>query len=213
MKLSKAFITGCDVKTEWMLPWFVENFSKHNKTQLFIYDFGMSEDMISRYSSQVVNVSRKHKGWFNKPQCMFDAIRTLADKICWLDTDCEVLGPLDEIFDMIETNKLLMAEDKPWTTRTGDKWHNSGVVAFGSPIPYPLYEWVERTAKYPERGDQEVLHKWIGNNGILRMQCITDLPRRFNVLRLDHLDKTVPNDPLINHWTGKKGKDHIRSIM
>jgi len=24
------FITGCDVKTQWMLPWFVENFKKHN---------------------------------------------------------------------------------------------------------------------------------------------------------------------------------------
>ena len=213
MKLSKAFITGCDSNTEWMLPWFVDNYSKHNKEQLFIYDFGMTEDMASRYSNIVLQVSKRHKGWFNKPQSLFDAIRTLADQICWLDTDCEVLADISGIFDYIENNRLAMVEDVPWSKRRGEKWHNSGVVALKNPIPFPLYEWVERTNKYPEVGDQEVLHKWIGNNPLKRMQFITDLPREYNVLRLDYLDGTNHKDPKINHWTGRKGKDHIRRLM
>ena len=30
MRIEKAFITGCDKETEWMLQWFVENYRKYN---------------------------------------------------------------------------------------------------------------------------------------------------------------------------------------
>mgnify|MGYP005997754153 CR=1 FL=1 len=83
-KLSNLFITGCDVNRQWQLPWFVDNFKKHNpKAELLIYDFGMEENSFS-------NISVKHlsqdKGWFKKPSAMMKA-SLIADKVCWLDTD------------------------------------------------------------------------------------------------------------------------------
>ena len=212
MKLSKLFISGCDAKTEWMLPWFLDTFRKHNKTPIHVFDFGMTEDMVSRYPDIILPLSvKKLSGWFNKPRAIFDALK-IADEVCWLDTDCQVLEPIDDIFDRFEANKLSMVEDKPWTKRRGETWHNSGVVGCKAPIPFILYEWVERVQKYPDIGDQEVLHTLL-KNGIVRMQHISDLPREYNVLRLDYLDGTQSKKPKINHWTGAKGKEHIRSLM
>ena len=40
-QMSNVFVTGCDHKTEWQLPWFIENFERYNDTKLIIADFGM----------------------------------------------------------------------------------------------------------------------------------------------------------------------------
>lgn len=211
MKLSKLFITGCDCNTEWMLPWFVENFKKHNPdAELVIYDFGMFGALYPELRKSLRG--NQDHGWFKKPAAMLNA-SLLADKVCWLDTDCEVLGDLSSIWDHVESGKLTMAVDMPWTTRSKEKWHNSGVVAFeGSPNPPILKTWAEAVAVSPVRGDQEVLHLLIKDQ-LMEMIHINDLPRKYNVLRIDHLDNTVPKNPVVLHWTGQKGKDHIRSLM
>ena len=46
-KYKRAFLTGCDETTEWMLPWFVENYKKHNDTPIVFANFGISDDMYS----------------------------------------------------------------------------------------------------------------------------------------------------------------------
>ena len=75
MKFSNLFITGCDNTTKWMLPWFQDNFYRHNPdAHLKVYDFDKFEPSM--------------KGWFKKPAAMMDATK-LANKVCWLDTDCE----------------------------------------------------------------------------------------------------------------------------
>lgn len=209
MKLSKLFITGCDYNTEWMLPWFVENFKKHNsEAELIIYDFGMRGGLYPEMRKSLRG--NQDKGWFKKPAAMLNAT-LLADNVCWIDTDCEIVGNIEGIWNYLEPNKLLMAEDLPWSKRRGEKWHNSGVVAFQS-TPKILNEWAAEVSVNPIQGDQEVLHMMV-KDGLKRMIHITDLPRKYNVLRIDHLDKTVPKDPLIFHWTGQKGKDKIRSMM
>jgi hypothetical protein len=209
MKSSKLFITGCDYNTEWMLPWFVENFKKHNpETELVIYDFGMRGGLYPEMRKSLRG--NQNKGWFKKPAAMLNASQ-LADNVCWIDTDCEIVGNINGIWEYLEPNKLLMAEDLPWSKRRGEKWHNSGVVAFQS-TPKILSEWAAEVSVNPIQGDQEVLHMMV-KDGLKRMIHITDLPRKYNVLRIDHLDKTVPKDPKIFHWTGQKGKDKIRSLM
>ena len=209
MKSSKLFITGCDHNTEWMLPWFVENFKKHNPdAELMIYDFGMKSGLYPELRKSLRG--NQDKGWFKKPAAMINAT-LFADSVCWLGTDCYVVSNLDEIWSFIAANKLLMAEDKPWTTRSGEKWHNSGVVAFTAKSMI-LSDLASAVAKNPIRGDQEVLHMLL-NDPMKKMIHITDLPRQYNVLRLDHLDNTVPANPKVYHWTGQKGKDYIRSLM
>ena len=41
----KCFITGCDENTEWMPPWFVENYKAHNDIPLVFADFGVSLEL------------------------------------------------------------------------------------------------------------------------------------------------------------------------
>lgn len=208
MKYSKLFITGCDYRTEWQLPFFVENFKKHNPhADLMIFDFGMRSGL---YPEMRKSLRGKERGWFKKPKAMCVASR-MSQMTCWLDTDCEVRGNLDEIWDHVQPNKLAMAQDLPWSTRRGETWHNSGVVAFQYK-PNILDEWAVAVQNDPYQGDQEVLHLLV-RNGMRRQIHISNLPRKFNTLRIDLKDDTAPDDIRIMHWTGQIGKEHIREIM
>lgn len=208
MKLSKLFITGCDKNTEWMLPWFIDNFKKHTDIPLMICDFGMTPELAN--SVDAVAIKSQDHGWFKKPLAMITASKK-ATSVCWLDTDCHIKSNIDKIFDYIEPNKLTMAIDEPWTKRRNETWHNSGVVAF-THIPNILNEWATATARNPLEGDQQVLHVLV-RDGMRRMIHITDLPKKYNTLRLDLLDNTAPKDISIMHWTGQKGKEEIRRMI
>ena len=208
----KAFVTGCDETMEWMVPWFLKNFKKHSKAKIIFADFGVSKKFLEKYVpknfSGVIDLSKdKGKGWFLKPQAM---LNSRADKTVWIDTDCQVVGDIDSIFNELESQKLSMVKDHPWTTRRKELWHNSGVVGFiGAPMILKM--WYQQVNSSPQVGDQEVLHSML--NPITKIQYIKDLPHKYNVLRLDIEDSNEPEDKRIIHWTGKKGKDHIRSLI
>lgn len=207
-KSSNLFITGCDHNTQWQLPWFVENFKKHNpNAELLIFDFGMNDAPFS-------NITKKHtsqdKGWFKKPSAMMESA-LVADKVCWLDTDCEVRANIEDIFEYTEPNKLCMVEDVPWSTRRGETWHNSGVVAFER-TPNILSAWATEVSYNPNVGDQEVLHSML-SDPLKRMIHIKDISREYNTLRIDLLDNTAPKNIKVMHWTGAKGNDHIRGLL
>ena len=201
MKYSKLFITGVDSKTKWMLPWFQENFYTHNPgNELLVFDFDKS--------------FTQYDGWFKKPYAMMNAGQK-ADFVCWVDVDIEINDNYDGIWDHVQENKLLMAEDTPWTRRRGTKWHNSGVVAFTTipMMPNILFDWCRALdTKHGQVGDQEVLHTLLSDD-LKRMVNITDMPRRYNTLRLDLHDGTAPEEVAGMHWTGKKGKEHIKGLM
>lgn len=208
MKYSEAFLTGCDEKTEWMLPWFFKNYKKHNDHPIVLANFGMSTNMLEYSRGEVHAIMDltgiEEKGWFKKPKSM---LASPSKKTCWIDTDCEVKKDLSGIFKEIEHEKLSMVEDKPWTTRRGEIWHNSGVVAFeGKPLI--LQRWAQEVRLNPAVGDQEVLHSML--NPITKLTYIKDLSHRYNVLRIDLIDGNAPKDPAIIHWTGKLGKEEIR---
>ena len=213
MKSSKIFITGCDEKTEWMLDWFMFHFLKHNTSQIYIMDFGMSEQALEKHAGFILPLPEsKMKGWFHKPLAMLYAAR-FSQKVCWLDTDCQILGNIDNIFEYTERNKLCMVEDKPWSKRSGGTWHNSGVVCFEG-VPAILTEWYAETLKNTVQvGDQEVLHSML-NTPMRRFVHIKDMPNKYNVMRVQwDNDDTVPDDVLIKHFTGHKGKIQIWDLM
>jgi hypothetical protein len=203
----KIFLTGCDEKNAWILPWFMENYDSHNHTPIFLANFGTS----LKYGKMMDgNIYVSGEGWFSKVRAMYEASK-IADNVCWLDTDCEVREDISGIFDHFAPNKLSMAVDLPWTTRRGEKWHNSGVVGFKG-RPSILDEWMAACSSTNLRGDQEVLHE-MTKDGIRKMVHIQDLPNEYNVLRLQEIDGTMPDKVKIMHWTGPRGKDHIRSLI
>ena len=202
-QFNKLYITGADKKTDWMLPWFEENFTLHNPdAQLAVYEFDTFRQDL--------------QGWFKNPAAMMDA-SAIADQVVWIDSDCEVKKNLDGIFNHISSQKLTMAVDRPWTTRRGDRgtWYNSGVVGFEG-IPPILSEWARyiKDGLTNEVGDQEVLNWMLGGDPIREITHINHLPARYNFLRLDIQDKYPGfDDAAIVHWTGGKGKEVIKEMM
>tara|TARA_Y100001963_G_scaffold158878_2_gene260166 strand:- start:51 stop:740 length:690 start_codon:yes stop_codon:yes gene_type:complete len=205
-----AFLTGCDYRTEWMLPWFIDNFRLYNpEVPLVFANFGVSKKTykyIKNESHAIINLEKEMgMGWFLKPLSMLNCPSKYT---CWIDTDCEVLDGLDGIWDHVEPLKLTMVEDKPWSRRSGEVWHNSGVVAFYNKPPI-LNAWWNAVKQSPKVGDQEILHQIL--DPLRRLTYIKDLPNEYNWLRLqlendgqDNLEKKVM------HWTGEKGKNRIR---
>jgi len=213
LKYDEAFITGCDNTQEWMLDWFITNYKKWNVTPIVFADFGVSESMLSKIKkekkfSAVINLTKiQEQGWFKKPKAM---LNSPSEKTIWLDTDCEVLGNIDKMFNRLKLNKLSMVCDYPWTKRRKEAWYNSGVVGFIDK-PKILYDWAKQVKETPNVGDQEVLHRM--TDPMQKLIFIDELPNKFNVTRIQFLDKTVPKDAKIFHWTGRKGKEVLQKRM
>jgi len=216
-KFDKCFITGCDINTEWQLPWFLENYYKHNRDPLLVADFGMSERAKEALSIDIRisgimhmdKIGETEKGWFYKPLTM---LNSPSDKTVWIDTDCEIKQNLSSIWNLLQPNKLNMVEDKPWSKRRGETWHNSGVVGFIKK-PEILKRWAAEVRTSPTVGDQEVLHSLL--DPISRMTYINDLPNSFNWLRLqiDNDGSPPPDNVKIIHWTGEKGNNRIKGLI
>lgn len=212
----KAFLTGCDSNTEWMLPWFLDNYHKHNNLPLILADFGMTKFTLEALKEQkrisaVIDLTKtKEEGWFKKPLSM----RNCPSKFtCWIDTDCQVLGDISSVFDHVEDQKIAMVCDRPWTNRSGEIWFNSGIVAFKDK-PRILDKWVQGVKDNPLRGDQETLHYEVLKTPLDSRIYITELPNKYNWLRVQiENDNHDSKDKLVMHWTGKKGKDRIKGMM
>lgn len=210
------FLTGCDEKTEWQLPWFLENYFKYNNTPIAIGNFGMSDEMVRWCETKSHAFCLMHhdqigqfeKAWFLKPAAM---LKAPGKKVVWLDTDCQVMANLDHIFRILVPNKLNMVMDRPWLKRRKEEWFNSGVVGFINK-PEILYKWAKQVEDTPNVGDQEVLHSML--DPLNRQIYIHELPNKWNWLRLqiEH-DNEDSNDKKIMHWTGAKGNDRIKGLM
>jgi hypothetical protein len=211
-KQTKMFMTGCDQSQVWMLPWFIENYRKHNDTPICFCDFGVDQATIAwMQTTKVFDLFLQIKdtkvgGWFLKPYALY---HSPAPTTVWLDTDCEVLGDISSVFDYVEPGKLAMAIDRPWAKRSGEEWHNSGVVGVKGK-PEILRKWMNEVQHNPKRGDQETLHAMLPTP-LDKMINITEIPNKYNWLRVQlENDKEDSKDKLVMHWTGKKGKDRIK---
>jgi len=231
---TRVLVTGCDSNTEWQLPWWLTNTTKHvdpDKVRIVVADFGMTPSMRKRIEEtrewnvhMIVDPRTGPQtdiaGWMLKPRTMM-YVAERGVTVLWMDTDCEIVSNIDEIFSRVElhsdlhgTNKLHMVCDHPWTTRRPQlgRWYNSGVVGFVDK-PLVLSQWATACTQGDHRGDQEALHALINGNDIMRTTMIEEMPHRYNVLRLDICDQNVPDDPLVYHWTGEEGNKHIRVLI
>jgi hypothetical protein len=216
--MSNVFLTGCDINTEWQLPWFIEKYRAHNSTPIVCADFGMSGEGLEfaeRNFDLVIEVKSKAKGWFKKPRAILDASRLDGvEKTCWIDTDCEVTSDISEIFKLSDQGRLGMVKDRPWSSRRNDlgDWYNSGVVLVEG-TPNILRAWADECIRDPVQGDQEVLYLMMGGDELKKLICINPLPHKYNTLRLDYIDGIDVKNPKIIHHTGMKGKKTIRKQM
>lgn len=198
------------MNTEWQLPWFFENYKKHNDTPIIFADFGvMDREAIVPYVHAIIDMTNlQEKGWFKKPKALYHAP---AKKTVWLDTDCQVLDDLSDIFSLLQEDKLNMVEDRPWAKRRGGVQFNSGVVGIVKK-PLILGMWADWCRTSEQVGDQETLSANL--NPITQIKYINPLPNSYNWLRLQIENDNEPaRNAKIIHWTGQKGNDRIRKQM
>jgi hypothetical protein len=220
-------LTGCDKNTEWQLPWFVDNFKTMcagTSCKIAIADFGMTKDMreYADFSADYTIDFQQDGGWFNKVKLFNFTYTIFGDDtpILWMDTDCQIRRCPHRVFDYIERNKLLMMVDRPWTEHgcpwmaqgNSGPWYNTGVVGYiGRPLI--LFPWMKECETGKHRGDQEALYHVLNQDPGARFTNITEGPTTYNVLRLDREQGRGPDDPIVMHWTGHKGKEEIKRQM
>jgi hypothetical protein len=197
----RAFLTGCDHTGEWLMPWFLRNLRKHNTTPIVFANFGVKNVSAIDVDHVIDMTGVREKGWFKKPKSIIDCP---SKNTIWLDTDCEVLSDIEQLFDMLVPDKLCMVRDVIGR-RKRTHLYNSGVVGVIDK-PKTLHQWSEAISKHPTRGDQESLFR-INQDG----KMVHEWPAEYNWLRL-MLDQDKNNSPdkKIMHWTGPKGKQRIR---
>ncbi len=219
--LREGIVVGSDDRQEWLLPWWWENYRRHNSFPVAFVDFGLSERMKEwcrgrgeLVSLRVADVFVKdrdevegsrveewekaygegfwysRKAWFKKPLA---CLRSPFQKSIWMDTDCEVLGKLDPLFEL---SGMAIAKDQV------NEGYNSGVVVFQRDDPI-IQEWVdlsfEKNGEF--RGDQELL------SVILQGKSICELPPIYNW----SVGYGENPEAVICHWLGDMGKMALRN--
>jgi len=198
-----GILTGADESAEWMLPWWFDNLREHNPDlKVAFADFGMSPQMRQwcRRRGHVVEVPEAGpQAWHRKP---FALMKCGFQRMAWIDADCEIRGPLDQLFDFAsEGIGLTLDPHSQWIEQPGGL--ATGVVACSHGEP-AIEEWGKAILAGEHRGDQEALNSIRG-----RLQDrITIMPPELQRLRLDG----DSSEATIMHWTGPDGKSRIAHL-
>ncbi len=204
-----TFLTGVDSNYEDLLPWWVDNVRKHNpNSRIVIANFGMSAYWNFEWCKHNVDETigpmiHSKCAWFHKP----GSILELKDKsVAWLDIDCEVVAPCEDIWDLVPTGMIGLTRD--WIR---ENWWASGVIVVND-RPKLLSEWHNFLIKEADniRGDQEGLYLMVG---VKPHEDIQELPQEYQWLRLSLVRGNDSSTKRIIHWTGPKGKEYIRNTL
>ena len=217
----RGVVVGLDEAQEWLLDWWWSNYSSHNDLPVHFVDFGMTgraRAWCAARGTLSAPVPLDCYGWFKKPLA---CLKSFFRQALWLDTDCEVRGPLDALFDFCADGGIGLTLDRGTPLQYREAMphdapiYNTGVVAFnhGDPV---VPQWASMTlalrsdrpgdTRYGQPGDQETLAL-----ALRRYACgrVRPIPKDLVRLRLSDGDGPA----LVMHWTGPVGKQHIRSVM
>jgi len=215
--MSQGVLIAADRHCEWLLPWFFERYTACNSYSLAVVDLGMSHgavtfcrdraEVIPLQMDRIPPLSIQKQGWYKKP---FAFLQTPFDQTLWLDCDCEVLRPLDPLFQLegemhlaFDTENSHLKEIALGTIREGEVLYNSGVVLYrkGSSI---IKKWADQVLDQDRAffSDQHVLSKLIQESksrvGLLPDLYNWRMSQGFNI------------HAAIIHWAGSWGKEYIR---
>lgn len=210
---TKSIITACDKNQEYLLLWWVKNIRKNVSpdTIICVFDMGISLTVRHKLVTEGVYVETHEPlegvhPWFNKPFCLE---KTKTDQTLWLDTDCEVVNNIDDIWEN-GGDYLLLANDpvigemgKPLTANTGVILYNNHLNCTNA-----INIWKTGCLDTDLRGDQDVLESLLPNEFIK-----THLDQKYNWLRLLTFRGKHHKDARIMHWTGPVGKEHIKNKL
>ncbi|HLB53139.1 MAG TPA: hypothetical protein VJK48_05475, partial [Chlamydiales bacterium] len=179
----KGILVGSNARQEWLLPWWWERYCRHNRYPVTFADFGLSQEkkkwcqergsllsickspffvkdrndvegrFVEEWESKYPDTFWESRdAWFKKPQA---CLQTPYEQTIWLDIDCEVVQPLDDLFSF----GIGLAVDSIASAQSVDFLiYNSGVISFQKNHPL-IVEWAtlsfEKNGCF--RGDQDLL--------------------------------------------------------
>lgn len=201
----RCVVTGCDVLQEWLLPWWYSTLRCHSQLPVVFVDMGLSRkgrDWCSARGEIVYPLVRARFAELLKP---IGLIRSSYAESLWLDPDCEVLKPLEAVFD--ETSaEIGLVRDIPGASDP----IQSGVlvVRHGSAT---VLEWAELCRNWDRLDrrristvhyDQSILaYLWFRKPGTFTLLC-----DEWNWVR----QKGPSPEAAVFHWWGMAGKEEIR---
>lgn len=221
--IPRQIVVGCDSAQEDLLEWWWTNYTRHNNYPVLFCDFGMSKQARQwcEERGDVASVREKRDQldyWFLKPLGM---LHTRAERALWIDLDCEILGSLDSLFDLVVNKKIAIRKDKRHAphrippeiaTLPNAAIYNTGVMAYhwGHPA---IQRWAENMFAWKQQDgntDQEPL-------SVLLCRDYADAVAEFPAGLITH-----PTDApgyreqdtgvtVIRHWVAPQGKEYIRA--
>jgi hypothetical protein len=222
-----------DERIEWLLPWWWSTYQKKNRRPVAFVDIGLSDqgkqfceqrgvtlslelpeglDAVSPHSADWKrafgpSVLEDRKRWNKMP---FAFLATPFEKTLWLDLDCEVLQPLDELFALdddiylaVETDDAVCRERTLKIVCEDETVFNTGVVLYRHGIAV-IERWARLMA---ERGtefftEQHALSRLIYTDHV----PVSRLPDAFHW----RMCQGINEQAAIVHWNGPMGKECIR---
>lgn len=196
----------CDKEQEWLLPWWYENFHKHNTDPICIINTGMSEKAVGEWCEKTIIFELPHleiKNWFKKP---FALKLTPFKFTVYMDIDCEVRGNIKSLYAFARQG-FGIGMDKPNKFSRVKNPINSGVIAYshGNNI---IDTWAGNILDNMQmfRGDQDILDMVLNHS--LNGDTYQIIPNKMHRVRIQ--GDTDP-EALIFHHTGSIGKETIKS--
>ncbi|MCI5052363.1 MAG: hypothetical protein MRY21_04410 [Simkaniaceae bacterium] len=238
----RGIITALDKHLEWLLPWWWENLRAHCTLPVTLFDMGLTsegrkwcearmqvrdffldtsfvtEDPTEKEKWELIFTQeylKKRPAWFCKS---FTLLQTPYKETLWLDTDCKVMHPIDEIFSYAEGGleialPLGMSREEAQAkggmtiahalqiTLPGEIAYNCGIIPYkwGTPL---IVEWARAVYRYNSQFlcDQDVLIR------LLHM-------KKREKLLFPHLPCEVTTLPDTYHWNFLKGENPEAHII
>jgi hypothetical protein len=134
----EGIVVASDLSQEWILPWWISHYQKHNAYPIAFVDFGMSQEMKKWCANQgelillpiadifvcdktdmdpaladALEEAHGNQFWLLRNAWFKKPLACLQTpflKSLWIDIDCQVRGPLKPIFDQFGEN-LAIARD------------------------------------------------------------------------------------------------------
>lgn len=227
--MSRGILVGANERQEWLLPWWWNHFIKHCGYPVCFADFGLSKtmktwckkkgallpisinDLFIKDQSEIDARTRAdwekrypdtfwdaRRGWFKKPLACLQSPYALT---AWIDLDCEIVAPLDPLFN---TSGVALAKDQSAKTYDSRTVYNSGVIVFEQKHPL-IVEWAKQalTQSGEFRGDQDLLSHIIAE----QKWTVNELPQCYNWA----VGYGKREDVVIYHWLGDAAKAVLRN--
>jgi hypothetical protein len=187
---SRGCIVGCCAKMEYLLPYFYINFRLNSEMPIVFFDFGMTSMGRSYCEKRGAVITIDDSLYDPKSDTQLELIKTMwfkkplafkqtpFEETLWLDLDCKIFKPFDDIFETLGNKWIsLLLEKKSDLQKI--PCFNSGVCVFKKNAPF-IKMWIKESIQKAEyyKGDQDALSFILKDH----LDHISILPQKFNYL-------------------------------